>query len=99
MQRDLKNLTADDPAFRHMASTQEIDAPTLGQLLTIRRDLHAHPELQYQEQRTAGRIAAYLTALGLPVHRGLGQTGLVATIHGRQRTASDPGSAIGIRAD
>jgi hippurate hydrolase len=82
-----------------MDSAQDIDAPALGQLLAIRRDLHAHPELQYQEQRTAERIAAYLAALELPVHRGLGQTGLVASIHGRHRTAADPGQAIGIRTD
>ena len=99
MQRNLKNPSADDPALRRLDLAPEIDAAALGQLLTIRRDLHAHPELQYQEQRTADRIAAYLTALGLPIHRGLGQTGLVASIHGRQRSATDPGEAIGIRAD
>lgn len=71
----------------------------LGQLVSFRRDLHAHPELQYQEHRTADQVAAYLGALGLPLHRGLGQTGVVASIHGQGRNADHPGRAIGLRAD
>lgn len=73
--------------------------PYLGQLIGFRRDLHAHPELKYEEQRTAARVAAYLEALGLPVHRGLAQTGVVATLHGRGRNAANPGPAVGLRAD
>src|SRR5450830_953657 len=38
--------------------------PYLGQLIGFRRDLHAHPELKYEEQRTAARVASYLEALG-----------------------------------
>ena len=73
--------------------------PYLGQLVSFRRDLHAHPELKYEEKRTADKVAAYLAALGLPVHRGLGQTGVVASIHGRGRSAANPGPSMGIRAD
>ena len=43
----------------------------------IRRDIHAHPELCFQEQRTADVIAKALTDWGIPVHRGLGTTGVV----------------------
>ena len=45
-------------------------------LASLRRDLHAHPELGYQEQRTAALIADTLTQWGIPVHRGLGGTGM-----------------------
>ena len=81
-----------------MHTTPDI-TPHLGQLLRFRHDLHAHPELKYEEHRTGDKVAAYLTALGLKVHRGLGQTGVVATIHGKGRSAENPGRSIGIRAD
>lgn len=74
-------------------------APNINQLTAFRRDLHMHPELKYEENRTADKIAAYLTALGIPMVRGLGTTGIVASIYGRGRDASNPGPAIGIRAD
>ena len=73
--------------------------PYLGQLVSFRRDLHANPELKYEEHRTAGKVAAYLSALGLSVHRGLGQTGVVASIHGKGYSKDKPGRQIGIRAD
>ena len=81
-----------------MSTTPDI-TPHLGQLLKIRRDLHANPELKYEEHRTGDKVAAYLSALGLKVHRGLGKTGIVATIHGKGHDASNPGRSIGIRAD
>ena len=81
-----------------MHTTPDI-TPHLGQLLRFRHDLHAHPELKYEEHRTGDKVAAYLKALGLNVHRGLGQTGVVATIHGKGRSAENPGRSIGIRAD
>lgn len=65
-------------------------------LVQLRRAIHADPELGYEEQRTGDRIAAWLRALGLPVERGIGRTGLVSWIDG-QRTAS--GRSIGLRAD
>ena len=73
--------------------------PYLGKLLNFRHDMHANPELRYEEHRTANQVAAYLQALGIPVHRGLGQTGLVATIYGKGYSKDNPGRAIGIRAD
>ena len=57
----------------------------INQLTAFRRDLHRHPELKYQESRTADKIAAFLEALGITPVRGLGQTGLVASIHGQGR--------------
>jgi amidohydrolase len=63
-------------------------------LQDIRRDLHAHPELSYEEVRTSDLVAAKLTEWGIPVVRGLGQTGLVGVI--RNGTSE---RAIGLRAD
>ena len=63
-------------------------------LQQIRRDLHAHPELCYEEQRTADVVAAKLTEWGIPIVRGLGITGVVGII---QNGSSK--RAIGLRAD
>ena len=61
----------------------------------IRRDIHAHPELCFHEDRTSDTIATLLAEWGLPVHRGLGKTGVVAVIEG----SKGPGRGIGLRAD
>ena len=63
-------------------------------LATVRRDIHAHPELCFQEQRTADVVAQQLTAWGIPIHRGMGTTGVVGIIKG-----GDSPRAIGLRAD
>jgi hippurate hydrolase len=63
-------------------------------LQQIRRDLHAHPELCYEEQRTADLVAARLTEWGIPIVRGLGVTGVVGIIKN-----GSSGRAIGLRAD
>ena len=60
----------------------------------IRRDLHAYPELRYEETRTAGEVAARLESFGIAVHRGLGRTGVVGSIR-----AGNSARAIGLRAD
>jgi len=60
----------------------------------LRRDIHAHPELCFQERRTADIVAAKLAEWGIPVHRGLGTTGVVGIIP----SGSSP-RAIGLRAD
>ena len=62
-----------------------------------RRDLHAHPELCFEEQRTAELVAGLLTQWGIPVERGLARTGVVGILHGRDGGAS--GRTIGLRAD
>lgn len=64
------------------------------ELQQIRRDLHAHPELCYEEQRTSDVVAARLTEWGIAVVRGLGITGVVGII----KNGSSP-RAIGLRAD
>ena len=76
-----------------------IDAITAqaASIAALRRDIHAHPELCYEEQRTADLVARQLAAWGIAVHRGLGQTGVVGTIVGRDGGAS--GRAVGLRAD
>ena len=60
----------------------------------IRRDIHAHPELCFQEERTADVIAKALTEWGIPIHRGLGKTGVVGIV--KNGTSS---RAVGLRAD
>ena len=52
----------------------------LDELSEIRRDIHAHPELCFQEVRTADIVAAKLTEWGIPIHRGLGKTGVVGQL-------------------
>ena len=64
------------------------------ELEQIRRDLHAHPELCYEEHRTSDLVAARLAEWGIPVVRGLGVTGVVGII--KNGTSS---RAIGLRAD
>jgi hippurate hydrolase len=73
----------------------ELDSDLLAELLEFRRDLHAHPELGFQETRTAARVAAALRAWGVDVTEGIGGTGLVGTIRG----AGSGAGSIGLRAD
>lgn len=62
-----------------------------------RRDIHAHPELQFEVHRTAALVAAKLAEFGCDeVVTGIGKTGVVGTIHGQKRTS---GKAIALRAD
>ena len=63
-------------------------------ITAIRRDIHAHPELCFQEERTADVIARALTDWGIPIHRGLGKTGVVGIV--KNGTSS---RAVGLRAD
>src|SRR5690606_30610326 len=66
------------------------------ELTALRRDIHAHPELGFQEQRTSDLVANALTALGYEVHRGIGKTGVVGVLEGQSNTS---GRSIGLRAD
>lgn len=65
------------------------------ELTALRRDLHAHPELGFEEVRTAGIVAEHLERFGMAVHRGIGGTGVVGVLEGR----SASGRRIGLRAD
>jgi hippurate hydrolase len=66
------------------------------ELRAIRRDIHAHPELAFQENRTSQLVADQLAAWGIEVHRGLAKTGVVGVVKGKK---SSSGRAIGLRAD
>jgi amidohydrolase len=66
------------------------------ELADIRHDIHAHPELGFNEQRTSDLVAARLERWGIEVHRGIAKTGLVGVVKGRK---SASGRAVGLRAD
>jgi len=76
--------------------TPEAFASIQEQLTAFRRDLHANPELGFEEQRTASRVSGMLRALGIEVHRGIGKTGVVGLLRGER---TDSSRLIGLRAD
>jgi len=63
-------------------------------MAAIRRDIHAHPELCFEENRTADLVAKKLTEWGIPIHRGMGTCGVVGIVKNGTSTR-----AIGLRAD
>ena len=63
-------------------------------MIEWRHDIHAHPETAFEEHRTADVVAAKLVSFGLPIHRGLARTGVVATLK-----VGDSPRRIGLRAD
>jgi len=65
------------------------------ELTQIRRDLHANPELAFEETRTSSLVVEYLKKLGIEVHTGLAKTGVVGVIRGKK----SGGRGIGLRAD
>jgi amidohydrolase len=64
------------------------------ELTAIRRDIHAHPEIGFEEHRTSDLVAAKLAEWGIEVHRGVGGTGVVGVLRRGNGAAS-----IGLRAD
>ena len=66
----------------------------LEQLVAVRRDLHAHPELAFEEVRTSALVAERLRGFGLDVRTGVGKTGVLATVKGGK-----PGKTVLLRAD
>ena len=66
------------------------------QMSAVRRDLHAHPELGFEEHRTGRVVCETLKALGIEHHSGIGRTGIVAVVPGRD---AGSGRSIGLRAD
>jgi amidohydrolase len=64
------------------------------ELVELRRDLHAHPELAFEEVRTSRKVASWLMRLGLAVQTGVAQTGVIATLSGAR-----PGPTVALRAD
>ena len=79
-----------------MALLPELQA-SAPDIAALRRDIHAHPELCFEEIRTSDLVADKLEQWGIATHRGLGATGVVGIIHGRDGGKS--GRAIGLRAD
>src|SRR5260221_7046385 len=82
-------------------SARASDSPLLARMLelapgmrAIRQDIHRHPELAYEEKRTAGIVAERLRAWGIAVHEGIGGTGVVGVLQ-----AGSSKRAIGLRAD
>ena len=65
------------------------------ELTAISRDLHAHPEIGFEEVRTSGIVAEKLKGWGIEVHRGLGGTGVIGVLKGK----GSGGKRIGLRAD
>ena len=85
-----QRLKAGGRAFAHIAQYHP-------ELTAFRRDLHAHPELGFEEVYTSARVREALRHAGVDeVHEGIGRTGVVGIIHGQGRSS---GSLIGLRAD
>jgi amidohydrolase len=81
---------ANDPATAIRDAARRIEPG----LIEIRRDIHAYPELGFEEVRTAGIVARELTRLGIRHQTGVGRTGVVGLIKGGR-----PGPVLAIRAD
>ncbi len=81
---------ANDPTTAIRDLTTAIEA----ELIAVRRDIHAHPELAFEEVRTAGVVARELEKLGIPHRTGIAKTGVVGLIVGGR-----PGPVLAIRAD
>lgn len=77
-----------------MQTLPMMNAATLADLTALRRDLHAHPELGFEEHRTAAIVAERLRAAGLEVTTGIGSTGVVGTLR-----KGSGNRAIALRAD
>ncbi len=71
-----------------------VNAELFQRLVTVRRDLHQHPELSWHEDRTAGRICEYLDGLGIEYRRGINGTGIMAEVPGQRADA-----LVALRAD
>ena len=71
-----------------------LELPWEEDVVALRRDFHAHPELGFQETRTAGIVAARLRALGLEVREGVGKTGVIGVLRGAKA-----GPCVLVRAD
>src|SRR5262249_50939593 len=75
-------------------SATDLTATDLAMIRDLRQNIHAHPELGFQETRTSDLIASTLTTWGIPVHRGLGRTGVVGILKNGASARS-----VGLRAD
>ena len=83
-----------EPTLELMQMINELLPALTSRIAVLRRDIHAHPELAFDENRTAAKVAAYLDGLGLEVHRRIARTGVVAKL-----ALGKSNRAIGLRAD
>ncbi len=77
-----------------MTTVLELPHDFIDELIATRRDLHAHPELGFEEVRTAAIVASRLRHHGYEVHEGIGITGVVGVLRGTR-----PGKTVMLRAD
>jgi amidohydrolase len=77
-----------------MIAASDIPEKVVLDAVALRRDLHMHPEIGFQEHRTAGIVAERLRAMGYEVHTGIARTGVVGVLHGAR-----PGRTVMLRAD
>ena len=90
MNHEEHRLRVSGRAFAHIAQYHP-------ELTALRRDLHAHPELGFEERYTANRVAESLKLCGVDeIHTGIGKTGVVAVVRGKR---CDSGRVTGLRAD
>ena len=86
----MSDIRTNDPTAAIRDAVESIE----DHLIAVRRDIHAHPELGFQEVRTAGVVASELARIGIPYQAGIGKTGVVGLIQGGR-----PGKVLAIRAD
>jgi len=77
-----------------MTRSSSLTADLHADMRAWRHDIHRHPELAFEEQRTAERVASLLTEFGLEVHTGIGNTGVVGVLQ-----KGDSKRVLGLRAD
>jgi len=77
-----------------MTTRDPLPASVLERIIALRRDLHRHPELSWDEHGTMQRISAQLHALGIPHRTGVARTGIIADLPGAQ-----DGARVALRAD
>jgi len=82
------------PALVAKYREPSLELPWQQDVVALRRDFHANPELAYEEVRTSGIVAERLRALGLEVFTQIGKTGVIGLLHGAQ-----PGPCVLVRAD
>jgi hippurate hydrolase len=88
LSRNRSTCSPSDMTYLRDALTERV-----GEFIQLRRDIHRHPELAFEEHRTSDLVAAKLEGWGYAVHRGLGGTGVVGTLTRGQ------GRRLGLRAD
>ncbi len=87
-------MCADTATLKEKFAAPSLDLPWETDIVALRRDFHAHPELGYEEVRTSGIVAERLRALGLEVREGVAETGVIGLLQGAL-----PGPCVLVRAD